>query len=465
MVFSSISFLFLYLPIVIILYWLTPSRFKNIVLLLASLVFYAFGEPFFIAILVFFIAINYVVSLFLISEVRSHTFRKILLTIGVLLNISLLIYYKYASFFIAQLVDAITFFQLPLKLEIPSIALPIGVSFFTFHGISYLVDVYRREVTASRSFTNLALYICLFPHLMAGPIVRFKNIADELISRKFSLEFFATGLQIFSFGLFKKLLIADNAGQLADTIFALPHELLYMPTAWLGAIAYTLQIYFDFSGYSDMAIGLALLFGFHFPQNFNHPYVASSMTDFWRRWHMSLSAWLRDYLYIPLGGNRGSSLKTYRNLLIIFFICGLWHGANWTFIVWGVWHGLFLVFERNNASFAKLNKPTRHVYTLLVVIVGWVFFRADNLTHATQYLHSMFNISQFVFDAVWLEHSTLWNFLIIFCGSIFSLNIFPNVLSKTQKVFGPEVLSLLAFAISIFLVVSSTYHPFLYFRF
>ena len=334
MVFSSVIFLCLFLPIVLGGYYLLPKReAKNLWLIASSLLFYAFSGLWYVLLLLFSMFCNYLAGLFVSG-------RKSVLCTAVVVNLGILGVFKYLTFLV-RTVD-----QLPdVAIPVPSIILPVGISFFTFQGLSYVIDVYRNERLKSTRFQDVLLYIALFPQLVAGPIVRYEDVAGEIQSRRYTLEQLANGLRRFIIGLSKKLLIADVCGSVVTLIYSAERSVLDSRTAWLAAVCYLLQIYFDFSGYSDMAIGLGLCFGFHFKENFNYPYISASIQEFWRRWHISLSTWFREYLYIPLGGNRKGKAKTYRNKLIVFFCTGLWHGANWTFIVWDLWHGFFIVAE------------------------------------------------------------------------------------------------------------------------
>lgn len=379
MVFSSVSFLFLLLPIVLCCTLLVPAKYRNHVMLAGSLFFYFWGEGVFTLLLIGSIILNY----FLAKGLENSEGKKqtVLLVVGVCCNLLPLFLLKYIDFFLQ-------IFHVQQEL---SLHLPAGISFFTFQAISYLVDVHRKIVPAEQKMLNCGLYISMFPQLIAGPIVRYHDIAKQLVQRSITRDGFARGAERFVFGLSKKVLLADPLGIKADVIFALPIAELSTGQAWLGATCFSLQIYYDFSGYSDMAIGLGKMFGFNLPENFNYPYVARSMRDFWRRWHISLSTWLRDYLYIPLGGNRCGNRRNLFNLLLVFTLCGLWHGAAWTFIVWGLWHGLFLVLERVVPLKGKnwLMRSFGWGYTFLVVMIGWVIFRSPSMTVAYDYLAVM----------------------------------------------------------------------------
>lgn len=392
MLFTDPAFLFLFLPLVLALTWVARTdAARNAVLVAASLAFYATDGGQFVGPLVASIVVNYGLA---IAIDRAHATgaaasRALLLaTVGG--NLVVLGYYKYADFFVANL-NAVAGWLGGQAWPLPRVALPIGISFYTFHAISYVVDVRRGHATAQKNPLHAALYLLLFPQLIAGPIIRYREIAHQLAARAITVAGFAWGVRRLLIGLGKKLLIADTVALPADTIFALPPDQLTTPLAWIGVACYTLQIYFDFSGYSDMAIGLAALYGFRFPENFAYPYVARSVQDFWRRWHLSLSRWFRDYLYVPLGGNRVRPGRVYLNLIVVFFLCGLWHGASWTFVAWGLFHGAFLVLERLGGArlLERLPAPMAHLYTLLAVMVGWVFFRADSLPHALSVLGAM----------------------------------------------------------------------------
>jgi alginate O-acetyltransferase complex protein AlgI len=388
MVFSSVTFVFFFLPVVLIAYHLAPRPVRNGLLVVASLGFYAWGAGAFVFALLASVAANYVVGARLERRVDAGDIAaaRRWLALGVVLDVALLAWFKYANFGVASWNAALEAAGLP-TLAWAEIALPIGISFFTFHSLSYLVDVYRGTARHLVSPLDFALYITLFPQLIAGPIVRFHEIRDQLVERRETLDAFAAGVYRFSFGLGKKVLIADTVAPIANAAFGLPPGELSTAAATLGLVAYTAQLYFDFSGYSDMALGLALMFGIRFPENFDRPYASRSITEFWRRWHMSLSRWFRDYLYIPLGGNRGSPLATYRNLVIVFLVTGLWHGANWTFVIWGAYHGVLLLLERATLVTRDAGARSRlwQPVTILLVMAGWVLFRSPSLDHALGY--------------------------------------------------------------------------------
>ncbi len=474
MVFSSISFLFLFLPITIVFYYLFRGRFRNIVLLFFSLFFYAWGEGGYILLMLFSIGFNYVAGL-LLFKVRNGGPKKGLLFFGVLVNLSLLSYFKYINWF---------FCNIGMPLPDP-VHLPIGISFFTFQAISYIIDVYRGETLPQKEPLQLGLYIASFPQLIAGPIVRYHEVARQIVSRKHDCTQFAKGVERFAFGLSKKVLIANSMAEIADLIFKQDYSSLPWEIAWLGIACYTLQIYFDFSGYSDMAIGLGLMFGFRFPENFNYPYVAHSVQEFWRRWHISLSNWFKDYLYIPLGGNRNGEIKKYRNLFIVFLLCGLWHGSSWNFVVWGMIHGSFIILEYLFIKKLLLIFPRlfSHVYTLFIIVNSWVFFRIEDLSQAINYLKAMYGFVEFpkntIKIGISLEVDSIFTFLFVI-AVILSFPVFSMAKSAYSSFFNIDksntflinyfllskyiyVFFLIYLSVS-FLAVNS-YNPFIYFRF
>ena len=469
MVFSSPIFFFLFLPLTLLLYALAPRFLRNFVLLFASACFYAFGELQHLALLGVSLVINYIGGIWIAGGVGDA--RKRRLSVLVATNIAGLLWYKYAGFFATNWNATSDWLGLNLQTAIPNIALPLGISFFTFHAISYLVDVYRRKVEPQRDPFAYALYILLFPQLIAGPIIRYHDIAHQLHERTTRLPDFAEGCRRIIIGLAKKLLVANPMGVVADAIYATPVAELSTGAVWLAAVAYALQIYFDFSAYSDMAIGLCRLFGFRLRENFNYPYIADSIQDFWRRWHISLSTWFRDYVYIPLGGNRQGDLRTHVNLLTVFFLCGLWHGASWNFIVWGLFHGLFLVLERTSwgGVLAKLPGIARTAYTLFVVMIGWVLFRADSLEVAGDILARMFWPSdgrlggEFIDPLGWL----VMVIGILTAGPWLGRTLLSDggpESSTARQLRAAVAVSVLA-GICFVALFSTTYNPFIYFRF
>ncbi len=469
MVFSSTIFLFCFLPLLLVVYFLSPTRLKNSVLLIASLLFYAWGEVFYTGLMLASILTNYFFGRLIDSRKPQ---RKIFLALGVTCNLCFLAFFKYTNFIVDNLNNFLTMFGAG-GFEIQPIHLPLGISFFTFQAISYLVDVYREENPAQKNILNIGLYIALFPQLIAGPIVRYNSVARQLVKRSVSLESLEAGITRFIYGLAKKLLIANPLGEVADTIFLLPTDQVPALVAWTGILSFTLQIYFDFSGYSDMAIGLGKVFGFTFPENFNYPYIARSIRDFWKRWHISLTTWLRDYLYIPMGGNRVSSLRLTFNLLTVFVLCGLWHGASWNFLIWGLWHGLFLSVERFSFGNALERSPriVSQLYTLLIVIVGWVFFRLETFGDAMNFLFSMAGRNGLANSLYPIQlYMTNEALLAGIAGIILATSVFKvcdKFLREPTWFWGFTKLSLvtLLLSLSMLKISSGTYNPFLYFRF
>lgn len=472
MVFSSALFLSFFLPIVLGIYFLVQEKFRNYVLLLSSLFFYAWGEPIAVIVMVFLILIAYFIAVWI--DRSEGVLKNILLIIGVVSNLSALFFFKYWMFFLKNtniVLETLNF----APITIPEIALPIGISFYSFQVISYLVDVYRKEVPAQKNLILLATYVSLFPQLIAGPIVRYQTIEKDLSNRHNTLDNFFIGLRRFVIGLAKKVLIADQMAFIADEIFASPVSNIPCVFAWVGAFSYTLQIFYDFSGYSDMAIGLGRIFNFRFLENFNYPYSAQSIKDFWRRWHISLSSWFKDYLYIPLGGNRKGQIRTNINMFIVFCLCGWWHGASWNFIVWGLYHGIGLVVERGvfEKIISKLKKHNignilLNIYVWLFVVVGWVFFRASDLSFAMKFLRIMFTgnnefpLNSFYVATNFLTYSNLWVFII---GILFSYPIFEKISQKIRYSKIESFLLIILFIVAYVFAMTSTFSPFIYFRF
>ena len=478
MLFTSSTFIFGFLPLLLIAYYIASKKYKNFILLTFSLFFYAWGEVFYFLILLLSIILNYFIGLLISRNRKQKTNSRRWLIIGVFLNLTLLISFKYASFIANNINVILVYFDANI-ISLEPIHLPLGISFFTFQAISYIVDVYRQKVAPQQNIFNLALYISLFPQLIAGPIVRYSDIASQIKTRKHSLEDFSKGVKRFIYGFAKKMLIANPLGEVVDTVFQLSNNDLTLPIAWIGILFYTLQIYYDFSGYSDMAIGLGRMFGFKFLENFNYPYISTSLREFWQRWHISLSTWFRDYVYIPLGGNRVTNIRIYVNLFIVFILTGLWHGAAWNFLIWGLVHGLFLIIER--LGFLKFLqnqlKIIQHIYLLTIIVVSWVFFRSDNINSAFSYLLAMFNFnhlktSDFQFAQI-LNHEVIY----VFCIGLLLSTPFINKLNvdfiakiKNQSlvtlVESTRVLSLfLIFFVALSKIAASTYNPFIYFRF
>ena len=470
MVFSSLVFLFIFLPITLLLYFLAPRKIRNIILLVVSLVFYAWGEPIYILLMIFSSIVDYTHGM-LIEKYREQDKKaKLVVLSSVIINLSLLGFFKYADFMILNINNI--FGTTLSELNLP---LPIGISFYTFQTMSYTIDVYRRQAPVQKNPIALATYVTLFPQLIAGPIVRYQTIADQINNRKETVDKFAIGLERFILGLGKKVLLANNIGLLWNQIQNTGFDDLTILTAWLGIIAFGFQIYFDFSGYSDMAIGLGKMFGFDFLENFNYPYISTSITEFWRRWHISLGSWFRDYVYIPIGGNRVSKLKVYRNLFVVWFLTGLWHGASWNFVLWGLYFGLIIAAEKAFLLkfINRLWKPIRHVYALLLILIGWVLFSFDNLTDGIEYLKIMFGLggvpimnNQFVYYLY--TNLILIIILIILSTPVikkkYEMQVKGHANSKLQTIVVPSILFLILF-ISTAYLVDSTYNPFLYFRF
>lgn len=464
MVFSSLVFLSIFLPAVLILYSLTRSvKVQNILLLIASLIFYAYGEPVYVLLMIITAFFNYLWAL-LIQTYRTR--RRIFLTLSVIENLGLLGIFKYAGF-LTETLNTCTGLHIP----VPKLALPIGISFFTFQAMSYVIDVYREDVKAEKSFIRILLYISFFPQLIAGPIVKYHDVALELANRRQTLSEVSEGIRRFIVGLGKKILIANYMGVIADTLFSAQAADINILNAWLGAAAYMIQIYFDFSGYSDMAIGLGWMFGFHFKENFRHPYTALSIREFWRRWHISLSSWFREYLYIPLGGNRKGRVRTCMNKFIVFACTGIWHGANVTFLFWGLYHGFFLMLEEYLPIFKNQEKKRKnivgHIYVLLVVLIGFVFFRAENMAQGFFWIREIFSGFHFEPSSMRLCLSLLTPVHI----TAFAAGIIASVPLKNYFMQSPRfqnaswILSIIVLLFCMMNLAGGTYNPFIYFRF
>lgn len=473
MLFSSTFFLYIFLPLILILYYAVCKKqtSRNMLLLISSLGFYAWGEPKFVLVMLLSIIINYYFGL-LVDESRGTPKVRWHLTLMVIFNLGIMGIFKYLGF----AVETISLVS-GIGLTVPQIALPIGISFFTFQSISYVVDVYRGHGKVLKNPLDVGLYISFFPQLIAGPIVRYETIANEIHHRKETEEDFASGIVRFIIGLSKKVLLSNQFALIADKAYALESSgTLSVGLAWLGAISYMLQIYYDFGGYSDMAIGLGKMFGFHFNENFNYPYIAKSVSDFWRRWHISLGTWFRDYVYIPLGGSRVGKVKLFRNLFVVWLLTGIWHGANWTFIVWGIYFGLLLMLEKFTGldKWLTKSKVIGHVYTLLIVLISWVFFRADSLGSAISYLKYMFGIGDMPVSSPLTTLYFKENLSIFIIGILAALP-FSTWMKRWYAMKSEEVqkvmkgLAMLILAILFFTAVSylvkGTYNPFIYFNF
>lgn len=462
MVFSSILFLFVYLPVVLAVYYIVPARYRNLWLFIVNLVFYGWGEPVYILLMVFSIALNYAAGL-LIARYRLTDDKKAraVLTVNTVVNLALLIFFKYFDLLAA------TLSRIP-GISIPALGLtlPIGISFYTFQTMSYPIDVYRGDTEEQKNFIRFGTFVALFPQLIAGPIVRYKDVASQLGTRRLSSEQFSSGVQRFAIGLGKKVLLANNIGALWDIYAAAPE--LSFAGAWLGALAFSLQLYFDFSGYSDMAIGLGRMLGFEFLENFNYPYISKSVTEFWRRWHMSLGTWFRDYLYIPLGGNRRGLPRQILNILIVWALTGLWHGANWTFLLWGLYYAMFLILEKV-FLLKKLEKMPvlAHIYALLVAVVGWMLFQLNSVGEVVHYWGAMFGASgaaATTADAFYARSYAVILFIAAIAATPVPKKLFQRIPQRVQNVLTP-VLVALCLVISTAYLVDATYNPFLYFRF
>ncbi len=461
------TFIFIFLPTVLLLYLVTKKELHNPILLIASIIFYAWGEPKYLAIMLCTIIINYFGAI-AIDKFKKHKKSALILTI--IGDLGFLIYFKYFNFLIENFNNIFH-----TNLSILEIVMPIGISFYTFQALSYVIDVYRKELKVQKDIYKLALYICLFPQLIAGPIVKYHDIEEQIESREVNFDKVNLGVKRFIIGLSKKMLIANTMGAIADKIFVQdPHTFTHL-TSWLGAIAYTFQLYFDFSGYSDMAIGLGLIFGFKFLENFNYPYISKSLTEFWRRWHISLSTWFKCYVYIPLGGNKEGKLKTVRNLSIVFLLTGIWHGASWNFVIWGIWNGFFIVVEKllNIKEFEHTSwgvKVIQHVYCILIFVIGWVIFRAENMTYAIHYLMNMFGILEIYTDKITYKlpyYIDTYEVIIFVSAFLCATPIFGKMLEVKNKIKMAMInlWLLLLFLTSAATIASSTYNPFIYFRF
>lgn len=486
MVFSSNEFIFVFLPLVLAIYFLLRKNYRNFFLLAASLVFYAWGEGRYVLVMIMYMGINYLFGRLIEKRFNFSglTGKRSMLITALFFNLGFLLFFKYFNFIVDNLNVILSVFS--IHFNAPKIHLPIGISFYTFQGISYLIDVYRGEIKSQKSFINFSMYKALFSQLIAGPIVRYADIEKQIRERIINTDKFYDGVKRFIAGLGKKVIIANSLAAVADQIFDAAPGTLTSSVAWLGVICYSFQIFFDFSAYSDMAIGLGKMFGFEFLENFNYPYISQSVKDFWRRWHISLSTFFRDYVYIPLGGNRCSKGRIYTNLLIVFFLTGFWHGASWNFIIWGLWHGIFLLFERTKAGkfIDRMFRPLRHVYLLLVVLTGWVLFRADNLTDAVLYLENMFAVKQGNPDEFFIAYyMNIEVIAALVLGVIFSMPAAPFLKSRIHSAlsglisrasvhaysFTAELLSAISlsavFFYSLMCIAGGAYNPFIYFRF
>lgn len=471
MLFSSVEFIFIFLPIVIFVYYvlLKKSRtLQNIFLTFSSLFFYAWGEPKFVIIMIISILINWYLAIRVNKKRENKKSIKLLLCMNIIINLSILFIFKYLMFTLTNINNIFG-----SNLSVPNITLPIGISFFTFQAISYVIDVYRKNGEVQKNPLNVALYIAFFPQLIAGPIVRYETIAKQIKSRQETFDDFASGVCRFMVGLGKKVLLSNTLAIVADNAFNMNSiNELSVSMAWLGAIAYTFQIYYDFSGYSDMAIGLGKMFGFSFLENFNYPYISKSISEFWRRWHISLGSWFRDYVYFPLGGSRvDTKKKLLFNLFVVWFLTGIWHGANWTFIIWGIMYFVLISIEKLIGFEKKFNKLSfiKHIYTMFFVILGWVIFRSSNITEAFSYMGKMFGVrASGIFDA-YFYLNIVENIIFIIVATIFSAPIYKIINKKVKEnklialiyVMGMIIL----FIVAISYILKGAYNPFIYFNF
>lgn len=475
MVFSSAIFLFVFLPIVCVVYFCIPGiKAKNGLLIIASLIFYAFGEPVYILLMLGSIIANYIFGRLIggFSTREDATGKKVILVLAVAANIGVLCLFKYTGFIIEN-INSMAGSNIPD----PQIALPIGISFFTFQALSYVIDVYRTPEMEQKNLFNLMLYVSFFPQLIAGPIIRYNEIEQQINNRISDVDKAAAGIQRFIRGLAKKLIIANGTGYIADAVFALDIQQYGFFVAWIGAISYTFQIYYDFSGYSDMAIGMAKIFGFEFGDNFNHPYSAKSIKEFWRRWHISLSMWFREYVYIPLGGNRKGKVRTEINKLVVFTLTGIWHGANWTFLIWGLIHGIANVLEDTLGSIIQIkNKIIKNIYIWVIVIVAFVMFRADTVYEGLNMMKIMFTGFSFGINSVSFIAELLspYYVFVLILAMIFAYPVREKILNLTERKIGRKsvMLSFIGYAVDIILLLlcvinlaTATYNPFIYFRF
>ena len=464
MIFSSIPFLFFFFPLFLLIYYIAPFKIKNIILLVFSLIFYAWGEPVYIVLMFFSSIVDYINGRMIEKHSENKRKKKMFLIFSIIINIALLGFFKYSDFLI-QSINSVFKTSIPLL----ELGLPIGISFFTFQTMSYSIDVYRGNVKAEKKFLDFMTYVTMFPQLIAGPIVRYQTVSEELKTRTINFENFVNGFMRFLQGLFKKVLIANNVGYVWSLISETPAE-ISMLTAWLGIIMFALQIYFDFSGYSDMAIGMGKMLGFNYPENFNYPYISKSITEFWRRWHMTLSGWFKDYVYISLGGSRVKKILNIRNIFIVWVLTGIWHGAAWNFALWGLYFAIILIIEKFILKniLEKLPNLFKHIYALFLILVGWLIFAFDDMGNLKEYAISMF-LNENIIDIEFMQYLTE-NFIIMIIAIILTMPIYPYL--KERMEFKSKIGKILVvamyltlFILVISMLVSDTYNPFLYFRF
>lgn len=468
MVFSSIVFLFTFLPITLILYYISPRKMKNLVLLLISLIFYAWGEPVYVFLMMFTTVFDYLIGLLINKYRRNKIKSKRIFIFAVLVNLGILGFFKYYGFVIENINSVFS-----LNIGYNQLPLPIGISFYTFQTLSYVIDVYLDKVKVQKSLISFGLYVTMFPQLVAGPIVRYTDIDYQLKYRIHSMNKFGEGVDRFIQGLSKKVLLANNIGMIFTSIQQYDASEISVLTAWLAIAAYTLQLYFDFSGYSDMAIGLGKMLGFDFIENFNYPYISKSVTEFWRRWHISLGSWFREYVYIPLGGNRCSTIFQLRNLCIVWFLTGLWHGADWNFILWGLYYGLILIIEKFLLKDILERMPSfiQHIYTMVLVMIGWTFFGIESIQKSLEYIKVMFFLngnkiidSTFIY---YLHTNLILLIILILCSTPIVNKVFKKIIQngRMEGVTLAVTVQFVLLFLSIAYLVNETYNPFLYFRF
>ena len=471
MVFSSLLFLFRFLPVVFLLYFILPKKFRNALLVVASLIFYAWGEPIYVTLMLFSTVVDYTHGMLVDHFKKKNNLRaaRIAVASSMIINLSLLGFFKYTDFVITNINSLFG-----SNFDLLNLALPIGISFYTFQTMSYTIDVYRGDADVQKNIISFGAYVALFPQLIAGPIVQFKTIAEQLDHRRENFDDFASGVSRFMTGLGKKVLLANNAGIIWDTVLAYDLDNLPVLTAWIGILAYSFQIYFDFSGYSDMAIGLGRMLGFKFLENFNYPYISKSITEFWRRWHISLGTWFRDYVYIPLGGNRKGPVKHIRNICIVWLLTGIWHGANWNFIIWGVYFGILLLIEKFFLAkiLQKLPSFVSHIYTLLLVVISWAIFAIEDMSKLGKYLGAMFGAGGSLADtnSFYLLISNAILFVILaFASTPAPKAIAEKFITKLGERPTNAIIKNAFFAVVLLLstayIVDASYNPFLYFRF
>ena len=470
MLFSSITFLFIFLPVTLALYFIVPHKFRNIIMLIASLIFYAWGEPVYIILMLLSILLNYVCGLDIYHKEGDPQKARRSLIFAVVCNLLLLGFFKYYGFVLDSL-NAV----LPVDIPYRELPLPIGISFYTFQALSYIIDVYRKEVRPQKNILYFAMYISMFPQLIAGPIVRYIDIEEQLKNRTVTMRKFGQGAEYFIIGLAKKVILANSVGQVFDQISGLQMGSFSVLTAWVGCVSFAFQIYFDFSGYSDMAVGLGKMFGFEFRRNFDYPYTSSSITEFWRRWHISLSTWFREYVYIPLGGNRCTQSRQIMNLLVVWMLTGLWHGSAWNFLFWGLYYGLLLVLEKFvwGKALERLPDVVRHIYSIVLVMIGWVFFFSPSLGYAVRYLSAMFGAGASAFIDKQALYFILTHWLLYAVAVLGSSAAGYSLIRRFVGVFDDNrakktaagIVYIGMFLISLAYLVTESFNPFLYFRF